>query len=78
MSQAVGVAAAAASVQSLQFLFHDATLAPRDMQLSFAVVACITLASTLIFLRLRPDAGAEVSGHAITIAAPGVSRLPAE
>ena len=78
MSQAVGVAVAAASVQSLQWVFGDATLAPRDMQLSFAVVACITLASTLIFLRLRPDAGAEVSGHAITAAAPGVSRAPAE
>ena len=71
MSQAVGVAVAAASVQSLQWVFGDATLAPRDMQWSFFVVACITLASTLIFLRLRPDAGAEVSGHAITVTAPG-------
>ncbi len=65
MSQAVGVAFAAASVQSLQWLFHDSALEPRDMQLSFFVVASVTLASVLIFLRLAPDAGAEVSGHVI-------------
>jgi EmrB/QacA subfamily drug resistance transporter len=68
MSTAVGVAAAAASVQALQWGLHDPVLAPRDMQASFFVVAAITLASTAIFWRLRPDAGAEVSGHATTVA----------
>jgi EmrB/QacA subfamily drug resistance transporter len=78
MSQAVGVAVAAASVQSLQWAFGDATLAPRDMQLSFFVVAGVSAISTLIFWRLKPDAGAEVSGHAISVASPGVARAPAE
>ena len=65
MSQAVGVAVAAASVQGLQWFFHDPVLAPRDMQLSFFVVSCVTLASVLIFARLDPHAGSEVSGHAV-------------
>ena len=79
MSQAVGVAVAAASVQSVQWLFHDATLAPRDMQMSFFVVACVSIASVLIFARLAPDAGAEVSGHAVPAAAPaGATSQPAE
>ncbi len=63
MSQAVGVAVAALSVQSLQWAFGDATLAPRDMQWSFFVVAIVTLLSVLIFARLTPDAGDEVSGR---------------
>ena len=77
MSQAVGVAVAAASVQSLQWAFGDATLAPRDMQMSFFVVACISLVSALIFARLAPDAGAEVSGHVSPAPARAVEQ-PAE
>jgi EmrB/QacA subfamily drug resistance transporter len=70
MSQAVGVAVAALSVQGLQFAFHDPVLTARDMQWSFFVVAAISLASVLIFARLRPDAGDEVSGR---LAAPADS-----
>jgi EmrB/QacA subfamily drug resistance transporter len=76
MSQAVGVAVAAAAVQSLQWLFGDATLAPRDMQMSFFVVAGVSLCSVLIFARLAPDAGAEVSGHRAAPA--GAAGQPAE
>jgi EmrB/QacA subfamily drug resistance transporter len=65
MSSAVGVAVAAASVQAFRWGFADATLQPRDMTLSFAVVALITLGSLAIFARLRRDAGAEVSGQRI-------------
>ena len=81
MSSAVGVAVAAASVQGLQWGFGDATLAPRDMQLSFFVVAAVSAASVLIFLRLKPDAGAEVSGRAVATAAaepPQTASAPAE
>ncbi len=78
MSQAVGVAVAAAAVQSLQWVFGDATLAPRDMQWSFFVVACISLVSALIFARLRPDAGAEVSGHVLPGAPARAVGQPAE
>ena len=62
MSQAVGVAVAAASVQAVQWALNDTTLVSRDMQISFFIVAAISLASMFIFLRLGPDAGAEVSG----------------
>jgi len=63
MSGAVGVAVAAASVESIQFLLGDSRLVSRDMTLSFGVVALITLASVAIFARLKPDAGSEVSGQ---------------
>jgi EmrB/QacA subfamily drug resistance transporter len=63
MSGAVGVAVAAASVEALRFGLGDAQLAARDMSISFAVVALITLSSVAIFVRLKPDAGAEVSGQ---------------
>jgi EmrB/QacA subfamily drug resistance transporter len=75
MSQAVGVALAAVSVQGLQWAFGDATLTPRDMQLSFVVMAGVALASTLVFARLDPGAGAEVSGHR---RAPRAAAAPAE
>ena len=65
MSSAVGVAVAAASVESMQWFFGDATLQSRDMSTSFGVVALVTLASLAIFARLKPDAGAEVSGAAV-------------
>ncbi|MDE3175657.1 MAG: MFS transporter [Pseudomonadota bacterium] len=78
MAQAVGVAVAAASVQSLQWAFHDPVLTPRDMQGSFFVVAAITLVSTLIFVRLDRDAGAEVSGRALRGAPPRTASAAAE
>ncbi len=78
MSQAVGVAVAAASVQGVQWALSDAVLVPRDMQISFFVVAAISLASALIFARLKPDAGAEVSGHAMPETPPQTASQPAE
>jgi EmrB/QacA subfamily drug resistance transporter len=63
MSGAVGVAVAAASIETIRFALGDAQLVSRDMTLSFAVVALITLSSVAIFARLKPDAGAEVSGQ---------------
>ncbi len=69
MSGAVGVAVAAASVEALRFGLGDAQLAARDMSLSFAVVALITLSSVAIFVRLKPEAGAEVSGRREAIGA---------
>jgi fucose permease len=68
MSGAVGVALAAASVESIRFALGDAQLVSRDMSLSFAVVSLITLSSVAIFARLRADAGAEVSGQRVAAA----------
>ena len=39
-----------------------ASLQARHMAASFGVVALVTLSSVAIFARLKPDAGAEVSG----------------
>jgi EmrB/QacA subfamily drug resistance transporter len=65
MSSAVGVAVAALSIQSVQLALGDRTLVARDMTISFGVVALITLSSVAMFARLKPDAGAEVSGARI-------------
>ena len=50
----------------MQWLFGDAQLVARDMAASFGVVALVTSASVLIFARLKPDAGAEVSGAPVS------------
>jgi hypothetical protein len=74
MSGAVGVAVAAASIESIRFALGDAQLAARDMTLSFGVVALITLFSTAIFVRLKPNAGADVSGQSIDAEAAAPAR----
>ena len=50
-------------------------LSARDMTLSFGVVALITLSSVAIFARLKPDAGAEVSGQHIGDRGGGAGRV---
>jgi len=65
MAGAVGVAVAAASVQTFRWGFGDAALMPRDMTLSFLVVSLVAASALIIFARLKPDAGAEVSGQRI-------------
>ncbi len=62
MSGALGVAVAAICVQTIQFGFGDSALEARDLSLAFVMVAIISSLSTLIFARLKPDAGAAVSG----------------
>jgi EmrB/QacA subfamily drug resistance transporter len=62
MSSAIGVAVAAASIEVIQFAFGDTHLATRDMNLTFIVVAGVSLICIPFFMRLTPDAGAEVSG----------------
>jgi len=63
MSGTVGVALAAAAIEAMQFGFADASLATRDFAGAFGVVALVSLSSILVFARLKPDAGAEVSGR---------------
>ena len=66
MSGAVGIAVAAVCIQIIQSGFGDQTLVARDLSLAFVLVAAISSLSTLIFMRLRPDAGAAVSGRMIS------------
>ncbi len=61
MSGAVGVAVAAVCIQLIQIGFGDATLASRDLSLSFVAVALFSSLSALIFARLHPDAGAALA-----------------
>jgi EmrB/QacA subfamily drug resistance transporter len=70
MSGAVGVSVAAASIESIRFVLGDDQLVARDMSLSFGVVALIALSSIAIFARLKPEAGAEVSGRRVDAGAP--------
>jgi EmrB/QacA subfamily drug resistance transporter len=61
-SGAVGVAVAAICVEAIQLGFGDSRLQARDLSLAFVLVAMISSLSVLIFARLKPDAGAAVSG----------------
>jgi hypothetical protein len=62
MSGAVGVAVAAICVQTIQLGFGDPELQARDLSLSFVLVAIISSLSVFVFAKLKPDAGAAVSG----------------
>ena len=75
MSGAVGVAVAAASVEVFRYSLSGGELVARDMTLTFGVVALVTLVSTAFFMRLKPDAGAQVSGQrlAAETTAPGAA-----
>jgi EmrB/QacA subfamily drug resistance transporter len=64
MSGAVGVAVAAICIQIIQVGLGDQTLTARDLSTAFILVAIVSSLSTLIFVRLKPDAGAALSGKA--------------
>ena len=66
MSGAVGVAVAAICVQTIQVGFGDSELMARDLSLAFVLVAMISSLSVLVFARLKPDAGAAVSGRIVS------------
>jgi EmrB/QacA subfamily drug resistance transporter len=63
MSQTTGVAAGAAAIEAVQALKGDASLSSSDFGPAFFIVAAISLGSALIFARLSPNAGSEVSGR---------------
>ncbi len=63
LSLTSGVAIAAAVVEATRAMTPGATIGAADFPPAFFAVASITAASALIFLRLAPDAGADLSGH---------------
>jgi len=63
MSGAVGVAVAAASVETIRYGWSGGDLVAADMTVSFGVVSLITLSSVAVFMGLKLDAGAAVSGQ---------------
>jgi MFS family permease len=62
MSGAIGVAVAAICVQLIEYSYGDTTLVARDLSRAFILVAIISSLAVFIFARLKPDAGATVSG----------------
>jgi EmrB/QacA subfamily drug resistance transporter len=66
MSGAVGVAVAAICVETIQIGFGDSELMARDLSLAFVLVAIVSSLSVFVFARLKPDAGAAVSGRMVS------------
>jgi EmrB/QacA subfamily drug resistance transporter len=66
MSGSVGVAVAAICIELIQFGFGDTELMARDLSLAFVLVAIVSSLSVFIFARLKPDAGAAVSGRMVS------------
>ena len=66
MSGAVGVAVAAICVEAIQLGFGDTELMARDLSLAFVLVAIVSSLSVFVFARLKPDAGAAVSGRMVS------------
>ncbi len=63
ITNGVGVALGAILLNAALLWRGDATLVTGDFHAAFVVVAAVCLASALGFLRLAPEAGADVSGH---------------
>ena len=65
MSGAIGVAAAAASIEGLQLALGETELTTQVMSLTFGVVTLVSLVAVPFFWRLPRDAGAEMAGRAV-------------
>ena len=63
LSQAVGVGTGALLLYVFLALRGEAQPSPLDFSLAFAAVGCIGMMSVPFFLKMSPDAGAEVSGR---------------
>jgi EmrB/QacA subfamily drug resistance transporter len=65
LSQTAGIAAAALLLHVVLLVRGGDALAAADFYPAFAGIAVISLLSVPFFLRMPPDAGAELSGHAL-------------
>ncbi|HUB95498.1 MAG TPA: MFS transporter [Stellaceae bacterium] len=63
LSVSFGVGFAALFLHLVMMARGDASLSAGDFPYAFFIVSIVSAASILIFLRLAPEAGAEVSGH---------------
>jgi EmrB/QacA subfamily drug resistance transporter len=64
-----GVAVGALVVEITLRLKHGSTMGAMDFPPAFLVVGALTAAANLVFLRLPPDAGAELAGRSVSIPA---------
>jgi len=74
LSASLGVASGAVLLNLTLMLRGGDHLVAADFTWAFAVVGLLSLSSVLMFMRLAPDAGAEVSGHAIAPVPPPASQ----
>jgi len=65
LSQSVGVGAGATILYLLLATHGAGTLTPGDFSVALLAVGAISLSSVPLFLRMSPDAGAEVAGRAV-------------
>jgi hypothetical protein len=75
LSASLGVASGAVLLNLTLMLHGGGTLQASDFSWAFFAVGLLSLSSVLMFLRLAPDAGAEVSGHAVAPVPPPTPRV---
>ena len=71
LSQSIGVGTGALLLYLMLGIHHTAVSGPSDFSFALASVALLSLLSVPFFLRMSPDAGAEVSGRAVAAKLPG-------
>ncbi|WP_395682296.1 DHA2 family efflux MFS transporter permease subunit [Inquilinus sp.] len=76
LSASLGVATGAVLLNLTLMLHGGSELQATDFSWAFFAVGLLSLSSVLMFLRLAPDAGAEVSGHAVAPVAPPEPAAP--
>jgi hypothetical protein len=76
LSQSVGVGTGALLLYAMLAMHGRTVSSVADFSFAFAVVGAISMLSVPFFLRMAPDAGAEVSGRAPL--APTPSKLAGE
>lgn len=63
LSLSVGVSVAALGLESILAARGGTTLQAADFPIAFLAIGLISASSVLVFMRLAPDAGEQVSGH---------------
>src|SRR5882762_8299997 len=71
LSQSIGVGTGALLLYLMLSVHHTTVSGPADFSFALAVVAILSLLSVPFFLKMSPDAGAEVSGRAVASKMPG-------
>ena len=74
LSLSAGVASGAILLHLTMSAHGVVSVQPRDFVPAFLGVGAMALASALVYVRLPPDAGAEVSGHLPAMAGQGHAR----
>jgi hypothetical protein len=72
LSQSMGVAAGAMFLYLMLAIHGEASPGPADFSFAFAAVAMLSVLAVPFFLRMSPEAGAEVSGR------PATSKMPSK